>query len=503
MTSSARAAPPCATAAIAAAHAPVPDDSVGPTPRSQIRMRTRSGASISANSTFVPCGNSACRSSIGPSRSKRSSDGSGPSTTHCGLPIEKADSRTSSPPADSVNLRTADGWPIAARKVNRGSLRATSVSARGPASVAMTTSAPGTTCEAEPRCRIAMAASARRPLPDNSAALPSALIRRMDAPSAVRSYRISPSPPAPRCRSQRRRAAAGTSPAPSSDRRTNRKSFPYAWPLIRCMRLGSACANCDQVPPEPLDPAARQRVECPDERAVEERALPAAVETAPHGEPLRDQLHVAETREQPEEARMRVRPDHGGIDVLEIDFHQLRERVQPGDAVVDLEERATARTQHAAALRHEPYVIGGVLHDAVREHVVERGVAEREIFAVRDCEARGKLLTGEVLRGQPDSRARRINARGLRSAAREVHQVDAGAAPDVEHAACRRASEFHQARQVVQLLEVILIKIGEEAGRPDGVPRDGQIVDVRVPVPAHAAPETRFLRNWAGHDTLL
>ncbi len=41
MTSTDRSAPPCAIAAIADAHAPVPDDSVGPTPRSQIRIRTR------------------------------------------------------------------------------------------------------------------------------------------------------------------------------------------------------------------------------------------------------------------------------------------------------------------------------------------------------------------------------------------------------------------------------------------------------------------------------
>ena len=43
-------------AATAAAHAPVPEASVGPTPRSQIRIRTRSGASTVASSTFVPAG---------------------------------------------------------------------------------------------------------------------------------------------------------------------------------------------------------------------------------------------------------------------------------------------------------------------------------------------------------------------------------------------------------------------------------------------------------------
>ncbi len=54
--SASRAAPPNAAAATSAAHDPVPDEGVGPTPRSQIRMRTRSGASTCANSTLVPCG---------------------------------------------------------------------------------------------------------------------------------------------------------------------------------------------------------------------------------------------------------------------------------------------------------------------------------------------------------------------------------------------------------------------------------------------------------------
>ena len=42
---------------IVLAHDPVPDDVVGPTPRSQIRIRTASGASTCANSTFVRAGN--------------------------------------------------------------------------------------------------------------------------------------------------------------------------------------------------------------------------------------------------------------------------------------------------------------------------------------------------------------------------------------------------------------------------------------------------------------
>ena len=49
---------PDRTAAAAAAHAEVPDDSVGPTPRSQIRIAIsrRARAGRSANCTLVPRG---------------------------------------------------------------------------------------------------------------------------------------------------------------------------------------------------------------------------------------------------------------------------------------------------------------------------------------------------------------------------------------------------------------------------------------------------------------
>ena len=55
---------------------------------------------------------------------------------------------------------------------------------------------------------------------------------------------------------------------------------------------------------------------------------------------------------------MGVGPDDRGIDVLEIDLHQRRERAQPGDPVVHLEERAAARLQDAPAFVDEPRVIG-------------------------------------------------------------------------------------------------------------------------------------------------
>ena len=47
----------------------------------------------------------------------------------------------------------------------------------------------------------------------------------------------------------------------------------------------------------------------------------------------------------------------------------------------------------------------------------------------------------------------------------EPDQIDAGAAADVEHRLAAHAVERDQAQQVVQLLEVVLVEIGEEARR--------------------------------------
>ena len=53
----------------------------------------------------------------------------------------------------------------------------------------------------------------------------------------------------------------------------------------------------------------------------------------------------------------------------------------------------------------------------------------------------------------------------------EADEVDAGAAADVEHAAAALAVEIDEAQQVVQLVEVVLVEIGEEPGRPRRVAR--------------------------------
>ncbi len=56
--------------------------------------------------------------------------------------------------------------------------------------------------------------------------------------------------------------------------------------------------------------------------------------------------------------------------------------------------------------------------------------------------------------------------------------------------------EVNQPRQMVQLLEMILIEIGEEARGADRVAGDLEVVDVMIPVVAD-------LRVIGGHCSLL
>ena len=87
-----------------------------PTTRSDRRRAPRCecargpGASTTANSTLVRSGNAGWCSSAGPSRANRASSGSGPSTTHCGLPTA-APSPSASRPALEPSLAMPVGAP--------------------------------------------------------------------------------------------------------------------------------------------------------------------------------------------------------------------------------------------------------------------------------------------------------------------------------------------------------------------------------------------------------
>ncbi len=89
--------------------------------------------------------------------------------------------------------------------------------------------------------------------------------------------------------------------------------------------------------------------------------------------------------------------------------------------------------------------------------------AKRQVLAVGFAQVRLEPLLREVLAGQRDRRRREIDAGDERAALREAREIGAGAAADFEHTLAAVAVEVDEPQQVVQLLEVILVEIGEEA----------------------------------------
>ena len=170
--------------------------------------------------------------------------------------------------------------------------------------------------------------------------------------------------------------------------------------------------------------------------------------------------------------------------------------------LVHLEERGATRPEHAAALLHERAIVGGVLHHAVREYVVERVVRKRQVLAVRDSQAHRQVLLHRVARREADGGLRDIHAHGLGPGSREAYEVDARAAAHIEHTAAPLPVEVHEPEQVMELLEVILIEIRVEARGTRGMGRDGEVVDVGVPVRADSARVSAFGGN-RGHGPLL
>ena len=122
----------------------------------------------------------------------------------------------------------------------------------------------------------------------------------------------------------------------------------------------------------------------------------------------------------------------------------------------------------------------------MRVDEIEARVRERQALAVRLAQVRLKPLLSEVLLRERDGGGGEIDAGHHGAATRESDEIRAGAAPDVEHAPAAIAVEIHEAQQVMQLLEVVLVEIGEEARRADRMLRDLEVVDVLIPVFADA-----------------
>jgi len=169
-------------AAAAEAELPVPEEVVGPTPRSQMRISISVGLTMRTNSTLVWCGKIRMHADLRADSLPRL-----PSHRKLRVVHHDDEVRVAGGDLDARNLKAAGkshcpwreaGTPIPAVTctLNPPSVfTAFTWHKRNPASVAISTSSPGR----RPRSCAIHAATQRVPLPLISAAEPSALCRRM------------------------------------------------------------------------------------------------------------------------------------------------------------------------------------------------------------------------------------------------------------------------------------------------------------------------------------
>ena len=141
------------------------------------------------------------------------------------------------------------------------------------------------------------------------------------------------------------------------------------------------------------------------------------------------------------------------------------------------------RPQHPTSLGDDCRGIGGVLQHPMAVDDVEGRLVEWQGCAVGDAQILGlQPVQLEVLPGQVDGRLRQVDAGDARPAPGEPREVGADAAADLEHALAGKAVEVDQPRQVVQLVEAVVVEIVEELARAHRVGGHLEIVDARVPV---------------------
>ena len=239
------------------------------------------------------------------------------------------------------------------------------------------------------------------------------------------------------------------------------------------------------MPAEATHQRARDEIERSHEDPVVEHSLPSAVEPRRDGKSLRDNAHVGKADEKAPELRDAVLQQHRRVVVLEPDLHQLRQRIQPRHAIVDLKNRAPAGRQDAPAFVDEALRMGRVLNDAVGVDQVERALRKRQLLAVFDEQPTRQALLLEVRLREVDRRSREVDPSDRSAAACEAREIDAGAAADLENTEPAAFVKRNQAREVVQLLEMLLIEIVKEAARSDRMARDLEVVDMAIPVRAH------------------
>jgi hypothetical protein len=72
---------------------------------------------------------------------------------------------------------------------------------------------------------------------------------------------------------------------------------------------------------------------------------------------------------------------------------------------------------------------------------------------------------GDVLARQRNRRVGNVDARHARAAARKPHEIHSRPAAEVQHGFAGQPIKWHKAKQVMELVEVVLVEIVEEPGR--------------------------------------
>ena len=235
----------------------------------------------------------------------------------------------------------------------------------------------------------------------------------------------------------------------------------------------------------PLDYRFRQQVERSDEDLIEQSPLDAAVNFRLHGKALYHDAHGLEGAEQTAKLRDRIPAKDGRVEVIDFDLGYLVHDVHPRMTVHRHDDRLLAGFQHTLDLCQHPLGVRGEVQHGVAIDEIEVIVGKVELLAIHDMEIPSEPALLEVAFGELDRARSEVYTEGARTATREASSVIAHAAPYVEHGLPRVGVVVHEPRQIVQLLEAVVLDLAKECCASGLAARDLPIVDVLVPEGAH------------------
>src|ERR1051326_4953217 len=137
-------------------------------------------------------------------------------------------------------------------------------------------------------------------------------------------------------------------------------------------------------------------------------------------------------------------------------------------AMVKHHFRYAARLEHAMQLADRAGSIGCVMQDAIRINHIEAPVAERQVLAVGDHEIAVSAVKTETMTCNLDRAWREIDPGAARPATRELQQVRAHAATNLQQLRAAKLVEAHHPRHPCGILVItIALDLVEKLARPE------------------------------------